>query len=126
MEISDMMVSDLAQLGTLVDAVHDLWFDVDALKGSFSEGVVTIPLYGRPNALSRKQLPIATLVIKHVDSLVVEDTEHVGYYDIDEIRFDPVGKTLTIIGCIPVVVRLHVAKLNVELHANREENSIRA
>ncbi|GAB6188007.1 hypothetical protein [Thermopirellula anaerolimosa] len=120
-----MLVSDPGQLGTLVDAVHDVWFDVDALKGRFSGGVVTIPLYEHVAALSRKRAPIATLVVRHVDSLAVEDTEHVGYYDIDEIRFDPVSKILTIIGCIPIVVRLHVGKLHVEFHPQRKENDTR-
>jgi hypothetical protein len=115
-----MLISDPSELRGLIDAAHDYWFDADRLKEDYSRGIVTIPLYERPASLRRSERPIATLIIRHVDSLSVQDTEHVGYYDIDQIHFDPVGNVLTITGGIPVVIRMHVAKLHIELHPNGE------
>ena len=111
-----MVVLHPSELSALVDLVHDLWFDVDQLERHPSCGAATIPLYERPDDLRQKRPPILTLVIKHVHSAVVKDSEHVGYYDIDQIRFDPVANVLTISGCIPLVVQFRVAKLHIELH----------
>ena len=112
-----MLITDASNLNTLVDSVHDLWFDIDQVERDFSAGVVTILLYTEPDDLRRNQPPCSMLRISSVDCLLIRDTEHVGYYDIDKIDFEPVARVLTITGCIPIMVKLRIAKLELELRS---------
>jgi hypothetical protein len=41
----------------------------------------------------------------------------VGFYDIDQIEFEPLAGVLTLTGGIPIFMKLHVARLEVEVRS---------
>lgn len=67
----------------LLDALHDRWFDIDAVR--FDERLGTVSLL----VGDRKQGPFdREVVFKGVTAFNVEDNANIGYYDIDEIRLE--------------------------------------
>lgn len=101
-----------------MDAVHDLWFEVDQIKRDFALGVVTVLLYKEVDGLKQGQSASVKLKISCVERLQIHDTEQVGYYDINQIEVEPLGGVVTITGCIPITITAHVARVSIELVQN--------
>jgi hypothetical protein len=114
-EIDVVVVTDASNLNVVVDAVHDLWFDVDQVERDCSGRIVTFLLYNDSRDLDQKASPCAMLRFKEVDCLLIRDTENVGYYDIGQIRFDSSARVFTITGGVTIILKLHVAKIDIEV-----------
>lgn len=100
-----------ADLDSILNRVHDLWFDVDALKGPVKSGSVIIPLARSSRGLQNKE-NIANIEISSVGHIEIRDPENVGIYDINTIEFDPKTGCLKVTGGIPVEVRIYLTEFN--------------
>lgn len=99
-----MRVTDPSNLGLVIDAVHDRWFDIDDVQFDAARRCVRIPI--EPDWL---------LEIANVDSLDLEDSERVGKYDLNEIVFSKQRGTLIVTTGIPLTFRMGVSGLDVAL-----------
>ncbi|MCB9838082.1 MAG: hypothetical protein H6813_01985 [Phycisphaeraceae bacterium] len=81
--------------------VHDLWFDADALSAQIACGPrsVRIPLYEE-----RSQAPVRHLVVENVDSIEINDSQNVRWYDINSIKIEDDDSRAKLVGNIPITV----------------------
>ena len=97
-----------------VDEIHDWWFDLDSI-GPHSGPLVEIEL--RPNSRdfeSHHPTPCKKLEIDEVVGLDLQDTERIGYYDVNTIKYKP--GCLEVVTGIPLSLKLSVRKLQVRLY----------
>ena len=96
-------VTSTSDLEELVDAVHDRWFDVDAVSLDAAKRELTIPYWKADLSRVPKSRDTgllldfdSQLVIQGVDSYTVQDSEQIGCYGFNEIHFN--GRQITITG----------------------------
>ncbi len=113
------------ELRPVVDAIHDCWFDVEAVRFNEPEHTVEVPVR-RETPLStpllrrfvnwlqgrhRKEL-VGLLRLRKVNSCLVTDDQGVGSYDINTIAFDEKKKVIIWTG-IPTKFELDADGLDV-------------
>jgi len=103
-------------LRSLVDLVHDCWFDAEALAIDPKTQSIVFRVEPKHSALARGSPRGIVVAIKNVLNLSIQDTERVRDYDINEITFDPTARTISISGGIPITIVIEVAAL--EIHAS--------
>src|SRR5206468_524698 len=95
--------------------VHDHWFDVNGIVHDPAERVVR---FGLSESRPKRSLPFRTdltLTIRSVRKLLIEDTEKIRFYDLNEVIYSPQERQITITGGIPIRVVLAVDRLAIEL-----------
>jgi hypothetical protein len=119
---TQLQILDPSELAKLLDVLHDEWFDVDALDFDRSRSVLRIPFRDRED--TQQQRSTNCLEIRNVDSYEVQDTEHVGFYDLNEIRYEPSQQRLTIVTGVPLGFTIQIRQF--ELVLNEIADSKRA
>lgn len=102
-------------LDVVTDVIHDAWFDVDEV--TFEDGQVRVPFTVR-RAIFRSAEPDAprsSLLIRHVTALDLEDTQGIGRYDFNRLRFDENAGRLSIDSGIPLRFEMLVEDLEVSV-----------
>jgi hypothetical protein len=94
-----------AELDRLLDEIHDQWFDVDHVVFDKYHHKVTLPF----TSLG------LVLTINHATSLRIADSEGVGRYDLNELRYDSVRKVVQIRTGVPLDLEIGVDHLLVRL-----------
>lgn len=110
--------------------IHDCAFDLDALVFEEKTGQVTVPfeLPREDLASVRRDLfvvrelsiPVvpALLAIKNVVDVIIDDTEAVGIYDFNELRWDEHRSELSITTGVPLRLCFKVSRLEIRLEAD--------
>ncbi len=94
--------------------VHDWWFHVDDVVID-KRSVVTLRLAPFVKALRDGAGPFRTLRIRGVLQAIVEDSQHVGIYDVEELIYDERARRLVLSGGVPVTVSFVVAGLDADV-----------
>ena len=114
-----------SELRPVIDAVHDSFFDVEAVRFHEMEGVVEVPyrhelpLPGSParrlvNWLRRRHREEPGLLrFRKVKAVLLPDDQVVGTYDINAIVFDGTAKKVIVRTGIPTRFELEVEGLDV-------------
>jgi hypothetical protein len=114
--------SDPDKLGSLVDLVHDQWFDLEQITYDPVRGEVAIPFAyrgvedaraDRKHLIPRMRVPVyqAMLRVRNVTALEIKDTERIGTYEFNTVSYELNG-ILRIHGTIPLEVVMHVTELD--------------
>jgi hypothetical protein len=106
--------------------IHDCWFAVTSITEDHDRHRLTIP-FDRPSdqwQASGWPLPAPSwvacaMVIHGVTSHVAEDTQGIGRYDFDEVRYAGDSGVLHLETCIPMAFRVTVTHLHVEVLLSR-------
>jgi hypothetical protein len=108
-----MTVTENSQLSDLLYLVHDYWFNVEEVVLDPQSKTVVLRVEPRHSALAKGSTEGITLTLKNVESLTVHDTERVRDYDIDDIAFDPLTRTLVLRGGVPLEIIFRVSALEI-------------
>lgn len=109
-----MTVTSANQLGDLLNLVHDRWFDVERIALDKEQKTVAIHLEARKANLAQGSKDGIRLLIKNAQALIINDTEGVGNYDLNEIMYDAASRRVIITGGVPVTIEVKVSALNIE------------
>lgn len=115
--------TELKNLDAINKAVHDRWFKVDDVKLDASRNTLSVP-FGDSRSATRKPGGATIshyLEIGYVERYTLEETEGVGSYDFNEIRFVQPTQTVTITTGIPLTFEIVVKKLDVRVLNGRRE-----
>lgn len=125
MRVTARSASELAPVNQFI---HDEWFDVDEIVFDEGAGVVTIPFtrpaqeqqghrIGRVGRLYQVEVDKCEsyLRIYHVRHWSVEDSQLVGRYDFNEVKYDPESKIVRITTGVPIVLLAEVGELEVSV-----------
>lgn len=104
------------ELEDLIPLVHDMYFPIDSVVFDRERGVVEIPFSrtGRETDPLTGALP-STVSIGDVIDMHVADTEGVGFYNVNELRYDAKGGVLTVVTGIPLTLRCKVTRCDVRV-----------
>jgi len=107
------------------ELIHDCWFELDDINLEASAGVLEI-MFTRPAVergrevgrilfLKRVQMPFVKCILRiyQVEHYEVEDTQHVGQYDFNELRYDPIAHKVVIDTGIPLRFEVKVREFEV-------------
>lgn len=106
------------QLAAISDTVHDWWFDLDTVRFDESSGCVTIELMAEEDyrrAVKGEAVPSRSkikLVVENAIALDIEDSERVGYYDLNRLEFDEHAGIVRLLTGIPLVVEIRVSAVS--------------
>ena len=111
------------QVAAVNEAIHDYWFDVDRITFDASASTLSLPFPRPPAGAVDKHVFVSrkhdegnvesVLRIKRVRRWRIEDTNKVGYYDFNELRYDPGKKVIRITTGIPILIEIEVERLEV-------------
>ena len=109
-------------LSCVIDRVHDFWLDLEEVDFDATSGILRVRVFeevgdraDRP--ATREKLPTdLVMTLAHVESIDINDTERVRFYDINSISYDPDAGILTISTGIPLGFYVHVSDLDLLLH----------
>ena len=96
--------SSIRELTLVGNLIHDQWFDVDGIEFEPGTGLLAIPFRGG-----------IRLEIRGVDTLKLEDSEKVQWYDFTRFRYDRDESLLTIETGIPLLFQVRIRELDVRL-----------
>lgn len=94
------VVTDSNQLRTIVDRIHDRWFDPQEIVFGRERAILTVPFvertasafWSRATKKIKSIRPFGFLKISHVSSYHIHDTEKVGLYDFNKFSYDARSK----------------------------------
>jgi hypothetical protein len=121
--VEQIVANEVQQLPVVVAAIHDYYFDLD--KTTFDSTTATLSFtFARPPAgvaEKRQFLPKryelgyveSFLRIRRVLHWMIDDTNNVGYYDFNEIKYDPERKIVIVTTGIPILIEVKVEALDV-------------
>ena len=98
----------------IVQEIHDWWFRIEDAQVVVN-GVVTIRLSARNPYKGKSSKPTKRLKISNVLHVELQDTAKVGAYDINEMKFDPSVRLLTITTGIPLTLAFRLDAFRLEL-----------
>jgi hypothetical protein len=113
-----LIVTSPTALESLTHMLHDRWFDVDDLIYDLSHNSLAVPLERdspkwRAAADNRcEDLRVGTLIIANVIRYVLRETEGIGRYDLNSVRYDVDEGRLELLTNIPVVFSVWVTSLH--------------
>lgn len=116
-----------SELRRINEIIHDYWFDLDDV--TFDEATSMLEIrFSRPSVrtdspasrwwlLRRVEVPYVEsfLRIHHVRSWALQDTERIGSYDFNELRFDEGKQRIQITTGVPLSLAVDVARLEVSV-----------
>ena len=92
------------QVDLLLDAIHDRWFCIDAMRHDLDKRLWMLPFGDDIRRPCERQIMVTQVKACHV-----QDTEKVGFYDIDRLILrDNEGCVLQLKCNIPLDLRLEV------------------
>lgn len=116
-----------SELRRINEIIHDYWFDLDDVM--FDEPASMLEIrFSRPSLrtdlpasrwllLRRVEVPYVEsfLRIHHARGWALEDTERIGSYDFNELRFDERKQRIQITTGVPLSLSVDVARLEVSV-----------
>lgn len=105
---------DIADISHIL---HDHWFDIDAISTDVNNGTVSVS-FSTKKKLLRRGIYAFRLIIRHVCTVDIRDSEKVGFYDLQEISFDRKNLCACIQGNIPVEIQICVSQIEMILVAS--------
>lgn len=120
-------VTKSSQLGRINAVIHDYWFDLDDV--TFNEAKSTLQIrFVRPwpeaeaesprwSLFRRVNVPYVEsfLRVHHVRSWILEDTQRIGSYDFNELRFDEAKKRIRVSTGVPLGLYADIERLEVSV-----------
>jgi hypothetical protein len=115
-----MIFTDPSQFSDLHELIHDRWFNVEhvLLDPETRSVVIHIEPSGRALRWGGSARG-AIFTVRNVEDLMINNTEKVRDYDINEVTYDEATRTLVLAGCIPIEIVFRVTRLELvveELH----------
>ena len=117
----EWQVTDVEELGVIMNIVHDWWFDVEDVSFDAGVGKLSVrfqrPSIGKEGGLFKKRGPLSdwVLEIASVESYELTESEHVGRYDFNEIVYSQGERRITITTGIPLAFYAVVTSLEVSV-----------
>ncbi len=122
-----MRIEEPAHLATIIDFIHDCWFERDSIRLDPERSELIIR-FVRPDAgrgsvvqkvlfVKRVRVPVmeCLLRIHHVRDFSVEDKAQVGRYDFNEILFHEGEKRIRITTGVPIGIEIQVDRFEVSV-----------
>ena len=113
-----LVITSVVNLESITHVIHDRWFEVNDVAYDASRSRLTVPLesdspaWWRPTSGgSGEKLRVGTLCIANVDRYVLRETEGIGRYDFNSVRFNADEGRLDLITNIPVSFSVWVKSL---------------
>lgn len=119
-------VTTRSELSDISSLLHDEWFHVERLDHNAEQREVRLPIYagrwkkrwfmetGRPPD-EPPPPPTATLVVRNVNEVSVEDDADVGWYGVSHLAYNEESAELRVIANIPCEIVVRTDELDVEL-----------
>jgi hypothetical protein len=125
---SRLVFNDPHHLGELHDIIHDRWFAIEDLTYKQSEARIDI-LFSAPPWIQKGEhgrfvedrhasLVWWILSVHNVIDVAVEDTEKIGTYDFNVVRFDARKGIVSIETGVPAGIKVRVTAFLVTLEAD--------
>lgn len=114
--------TDLAEISS---RLHDRWFDLSAVVRSPDESEIRIPFFR--GSVRRRLIfstsmppgpdeePFGWLVVKRVRTLTIDDEAGVVVHSLHQIGFDSAASELVIEANVPLILRIGVETLSIEM-----------
>jgi hypothetical protein len=115
-----------SELADISAAIHDEWFDIERLEHDAERNELRLPVYaarwekrwiietGRPPE-DPPPPPMATLVVRNVNDVSVEDEADIRWYGFGRLRYESGTGELRIVSNVPCEVVVRCSELDVEL-----------
>jgi hypothetical protein len=121
-----LKITDPHDLNAVHDVIHDCYFDVGDIAFDSSSAVlsfrfrrlVTRGKHGWKDFFSTSKMTPAMecfLKIFHVNSYRINDTQNVGTYDFNVLKYNPREKCIAVLTGIPIDIRVFVERLEVSV-----------
>lgn len=123
----DLLLASAGSVGELAAVnwfVHDAVFELEQLDWRPQDRCVILPLSGLPGRPSGRST--ASIVVRDVVSVEVNDRAGVGTYDVLELRYAPSRQWLVLEANIPLEIVFHVEAVSVELWSAPDARSLGA
>jgi hypothetical protein len=116
--MSITVFKDPAQLSSIIDRIHDRWFEKEEITFDKEKCVLTIPFFERASSLwpfKKKEAArsVGLLKIHCVASYAIRDTEEVGTYDFNELIYAPEAKRLSITTGVPIGIEITITDFEI-------------
>ncbi|MDP2939496.1 MAG: hypothetical protein Q8O13_05420 [Candidatus Omnitrophota bacterium] len=123
----NIVINNPEEINKIVGLIHDEWFEKDDVKFNASLASLEIKLKRENQAdkriikrilfMKKLSVPIveSILRISNVDHYQIEDTANIGRYDFNEIKYDVMGKIVSITSGFPLIINAKVKKFEVSL-----------
>ena len=108
-----LSVTNPSQIRSLLDLIHDWYFDVEKILHDQVSNTITILLAENTKNLLEFKNNVE-LMIFNVKKIEIRDTEKVGYYDINKIIYNDSSKVLKITCGIPLGIKIFTDGLRIE------------
>lgn len=112
-----MYIQEAKDLKKITEEIHDMWFDINQIRESYRNGVALIKLAKQAKDLEKSKSE-QVIKISRVNKLDIKDTEKVGYYDFNEIKYDKDKGFLEITTGVPVSIKLYVESIEIVMGNN--------
>ena len=104
----------------LLDGIHDWYFDVEKIGYNQESRTVTVFLVP-----TKQDIPALNNYVKleifNVKNIEIQDTEKIGYYCLNTVKYNEVSKTIQIYCDVPLKIKIFTDGLKIE--ASSEEES---
>jgi hypothetical protein len=113
-----LTVSEPQELDQIMDEVHDKWFDLDAITYVEADREFALA-YGRKATRKESREGAAHLVVEgelriaHAIACEVEDKAQIGYYDLNEVTYDPDARAIVLTSSFPLRITIAVSAIEV-------------
>ncbi len=107
------------------DIIHDCWFNTEDITFDASASRLDVPFeWQHPETDARyafRKTGVTTppvrsfLRIDHVLKYLLQESENIGRYDFDRLRYDSVRGQITVLTNIPLRFEIHVAAFEVTI-----------
>lgn len=115
----EITINDSKDLRKITSLVHDSWFDIDQVLQDHKNGIVKIYFQKSSKLPADKKNRFASITIKNVQRLEVKDTEKIGYYDFNEIKYLEKERCLVITTGVPIGIKIFISFLEIVLENNQ-------
>ena len=118
-----LAVTQPEDLEQVTHLLHDLWFSVEDIFHDNERATWRVFLadvnrrFAVSHSSCRGHPGAHTLVVEHVESVVIEDTEQIRWYDVHSVVYDARTRRLTLVTNIPLRIDITVARLCVRVFA---------
>lgn len=126
-----VVFKDPNQLRSLIDGIHDRWFDPAEIVFSKERATITIPFVDRTGSpfasrstqRSESVRPFGLLTICHVSDYKIRDTEKVGLYDFNRFSYDAQSGRLRMLTGIPIEIEIIVTQFTLAFEEFPKEST---
>jgi hypothetical protein len=126
------------ELRAIVGLIHDCWFDADEIRHDRECGVLIIR-FTRPEPERKQRVaslgPLKKVEIPYMESFLrigrvrvwqVEDRQQVGFYDFNELKYEPEKERLLVTSGVPFSLSVEVEDLDVTVEVTGRVAMVKA